>query len=49
MLDEHGASKAVFAGTWAVGPYFGGHADVGLVLKPEDIEDASAVPELGEE
>ena len=49
MLDEHGASKTVFAGTRVFCPYFGRHADVGLFLEPEDVEDASAVPQLGEE
>ena len=49
MLNEHGAGETVFAGTRVVGPYLGGHADVGLFLEPENAEDASAVPQLGEE
>jgi hypothetical protein len=49
MLDEHGAGKPVFAGTGVVGPQFGGHADVGLSLEPEDVEETAAVPQLGEE
>jgi hypothetical protein len=49
MLDEHGAGKTVFAGTGVVGPQFGGPADVGLFVEPEDVEEAPAVPQLGEE
>ena len=49
MLDEHGAGKTVFAGTGVVGPYFGGHADVGLFVEPENVEEAPAVPQPGEE
>ena len=49
VLDKHGASKPVFAGKRLVAPYLGGHADVGLFLEPEDVEDAPAVPQPGEE
>jgi hypothetical protein len=49
MLDEHGASKTVFAGTRAVRPDLARHANVGLFLEPEDVEGASAVPQLDKE
>lgn len=49
MLDEYGPSKTVFAGTRPVGPDVAGHANVGFILKPEDVEGASAVPQLDQE
>lgn len=49
VLDEHGTGKAVFAGARAVRSHFNGHADIGLLLEPQNMEDASAILELGKE
>jgi len=49
VLDEHCAGKTVLALARCIFPDLGRKADVGVVVKPQDVEDAAAVSELGEE
>lgn len=49
VLDEHGTGKTVLARARCILSGLGRQADVGIVVKPQDVEDAAAVSELGEE
>ena len=49
VLDENGTGKTVLACARYVGFHLWGHTRVGLFVKPQDVEYAAAVSELGEE
>jgi len=49
VLDEDSAGKAVLGDKGVAVPKLARHADIGLVFKPDEMEAASPVLQLGEE